>query len=201
MNKRKISSRAKKLVSLSEIAAAGAAGDFDVSNEARLARTIPDRLLLLADVANLRDNAAVARFWKIWAPRTIWPEENLIEIRDQLRAVWTNPESYKSECIVREWLNSKSPTGQPAFRSYIKVGGFVPDFSNLRAMLVQGIFENWKHFKFCANPSCETPYFIAKRTDQTICNGEICKQEKQRESARKWWKANRAKEGKNNVDL
>lgn len=69
----------------------------------------------------------------------------------------------------------------------------LPQPRNLRAMLVQGVLETWGHFKFCANPHCVAPYFIAKRKDQTVCDAEICKAEKQREHARKWWNENRAK--------
>jgi hypothetical protein len=63
----------------------------------------------------------------------------------------------------------------------------------LRAMLIVGVFDHWGHFKYCANPNCVTPYFIAKRKDQTVCDAEICKAEKQREHARRWWNENRAK--------
>ena len=38
------------------------------------------------------------------------------------------------------------------------------------------------------------PYFVAKRKDQTVCDAEVCKAEKQREHALKWWRANRAKQ-------
>src|ERR1035437_1987670 len=30
----------------------------------------------------------------------------------------------------------------------------VPHQNNLRAMLIQGVFEHWGHFKYCANPDC-----------------------------------------------
>jgi len=60
-------------------------------------------------------------------------------------------------------------------------------------MLIVGVFDHWGHFKYCANPKCATPYFIAMRKDQTVCDAEICKAEKQREHARRWWNENRAK--------
>ena len=60
-------------------------------------------------------------------------------------------------------------------------------------MLIQGVFEHWKNFKICANSDCVAPYFIAKRQDQTVCDAEICKAERQREHMRKWWNENRAK--------
>ena len=83
--------------------------------------------------------------------------------------------------------------GRALYTCSIKAGKFVPNFSSLRAMLIQGILEHWQHFRFCSNPSCLTPYFVAKRKDQTVCDTEICKAEKQRQHALKWWSANRAK--------
>jgi hypothetical protein len=83
------------------------------------------------------------------------------------------------------------------FRCSLKAGAFVPDFSSLRAMLIQGVFEHWQHFQLCANPDCETPYFIAKRRDQTVCDSDKCKAEKQRQHALKWWRENRGKGRKN----
>ena len=60
-------------------------------------------------------------------------------------------------------------------------------------MLIQGVFEHRRQFKYCSNPDCSAPYFIAKRKDQTVCDAEICKAEKQRQHALKWWNENRAK--------
>jgi hypothetical protein len=60
-------------------------------------------------------------------------------------------------------------------------------------MLIQGFFENSRHFKHCANSDCVAPYFIAKRKDQKVCDAEICKAERQRQHALKWWNENRAK--------
>ena len=79
------------------------------------------------------------------------------------------------------------------FRCSLFSGRLVPQGENLHAMLIQGVFEHWGHFKYCANPGCATPFFIAKRKDQMVCDAEICKAEKQREHARKWWNENRAK--------
>ena len=74
----------------------------------------------------------------------------------------------------------------------IEAGRLVPNWVHLRAMLIQGVLEHWKNFKFCANADCAAPYFIAKRKDQTVCDAEICKAEKQRAHALKWWHENRA---------
>ena len=60
-------------------------------------------------------------------------------------------------------------------------------------MLIQGVFEHCRLFKFCANPSCVAPYFVAKRRDQTVCDAGECKAERKREHALKWWNENRSK--------
>lgn len=72
-------------------------------------------------------------------------------------------------------------------------GQLIPDPLNLRGMLIQGVFENWSHFKQCANATCAAPYFIAKRSDQLVCEAGPCKAQRQREHSLKWWNANRAK--------
>jgi len=72
-------------------------------------------------------------------------------------------------------------------------GQLIPDPLNLRGMLIQGVFENWGHFKQCANATCAAPYFIAKRSDQLVCEAGPCKAQRQREHSLKWWNANRAK--------
>jgi hypothetical protein len=64
---------------------------------------------------------------------------------------------------------------------------------DVRTMLIQGVFEHLDHFKLCENDGCAAPFFIARRTDQLVCNAESCKAEKQREYARNWWNQNRGK--------
>ena len=83
--------------------------------------------------------------------------------------------------------------GLMAFNCSIKARRLLPNNCSLRSNLIQGVFENWHHFRCCANPDCLAPYFIAKRSDQTVCDASACKAEKQREHARKWWNENRAK--------
>ncbi len=85
------------------------------------------------------------------------------------------------------------------FRCSLLSCRLVPEPRNVRAMLIQGIFEHWGHLKYCANPNCLTPYFIAKRKDQSVCDAEICKAEKQREHARNWWNENRAKKNQKSL--
>jgi hypothetical protein len=205
VRKPKLSSEAKRLLDGSgyDFAAAYLGRSSEVADEALLARTYADRHALLVDVANLQN---AVWFWGLWAGK-IRPEleQDLLAIRDELREIWKNPDSPHSDSIVRQWLNWRPAplfleaykrAGFPwdvPFTCSIKAGKFVPNFSSLRAMLIQGILEHWQHFRFCSNPSCLTPYFVAKRKDQKVCDAEICKAEKQRQHALKWWHQNRAK--------
>ena len=89
---------------------------------------------------------------------------------------------------MQSWSNVAAP-----FQCSLFSRRLIPQPSNLRAVLVQGVLEHWGRLKYCANTHCVSPYFIARRKDQTVCDAEICKAEKQREHARKWWNENRAK--------
>jgi hypothetical protein len=87
------------------------------------------------------------------------------------------------------------PSGYLPFSCWLPTRTLLPDIRSMRPMLIQGVFEHWGHLKYCVNPNCVSPYFVGKRTDQLVCDAEICKAERQREHARKWWNENRAKRG------
>ena len=152
-------------------------------------------------------------FWSRWEFK-IRPERNsdISQLRDELRAVWKDPKGNDEYIILMNWLgwrpsrehlriyrNSKwvlqwvNPKHYVPFSCDVESATFVPDDGAIRAMLIQGVFEHWRNFKYCANRDCAAPYFIAKRKDQTVCDAEICKAEKQRQHALKWWNENRAK--------
>lgn len=40
--------------------------------------------------------------------------------------------------------------------------------------------------RYCANPACKEPYFVAQRGSQIYC-GSVCAQPAQREAKLKWW--------------
>ena len=112
------------------------------------------------------------------------------------------PPDFIASQILTKWLawrpspettQRTAPGEYVPFVCWILSRQFVPDWRALRPMLIQGVLEHYGHLKYCANSDCASPYFIAKRKDQTVCNAEICKAEKQREHARKWWSDNRAK--------
>jgi hypothetical protein len=94
-----------------------------------------------------------------------------------------------AEEILNKWLGERPQS----FTCSITERKLVPEWLDMRGLLIQGVFDNWKYLKVCANADCAAPYFIAKRKDQTVGDAEACKSERQREHARKWWKENRAR--------
>jgi hypothetical protein len=180
-----------------------------------LVRTLPVRRELLCDLANTKPEPERARwFQEKWHGRI--REESLpdlIDLGEQLRAVWKRPRIDGAEKILDKWLAwrplpatfrkyKESEIERPEavkardylpFECSIGAGRLVPNWVHLRAMLIQGVLEHWKNFRFCANADCAAPYFIAKRKDQTVCDAEICKAEKQRAHKLRWWHENRAK--------
>jgi hypothetical protein len=187
-----------------------------LSEEKRLlVRTLPVRRELLCDLANTKPEPdPVKWFQEKWHGRIREePLRDLIELGEQLRSVWKRPRIAGAEKILDKWLAwrplaatfrkyKESAIERPdavkakdylPFECSIGAGRLVPNWVHLRAMLIQGVLEHWKNFRFCANADCAAPYFIAKRMDQTVCDAEICKAEKQRAHKLKWWHENRAK--------
>jgi hypothetical protein len=177
--------------------------------------TFPVRQQLLCELVNTKaEPDSVQWFQKKWEGR-IRDERplDIVVLAENLRYVWRKPRMDLAEHVLNQWLawrpsdaafkkyleSDMKPLDAERARDYvpfdcsISCGQLIPDFVSLRAMLIQGVFEHWRYFKFCANPDCAAPYFIAKRKDQTVCDAEVCKAEKQREHALKWWNDNRAK--------
>ena len=183
-------------------------GDFPGASRARQ--------LLLTHVANIRDANGVKHFWKRWLRvLNIENDSEILKLRDGLRRIWDDPESSDSERILEAWLtwtpddfvlaawalshperNGPEPQYHMPFLCSVRESSLVPNVLSLRAMLIQGVFEQWKHFRRCANSECAAPYFIVKRRDQTVCDAGDCKAMRQREHARNWWRNNRGKKAK-----
>ncbi len=139
--------------------------------------------------------------WLIWRPSVEQEQTRKSLVRKQFLATAKKPKARKTvdaffdrpvdiqALLSRQyWLDVTAP-----FACSLTSRQLLPQFTNLRAMLVQGVLEHYGRLKYCANTQCVCPYFIASRKDQTVCDAEICKAEKQREQARKWWNENRAK--------
>jgi hypothetical protein len=186
-----------------------------VAEELLLKTTLRVRRRLLSELANTKpEEGAIRRFQKQWKS-TLRAESvaDLVELGDKLRFIWDRPAIDVAEQILNKWLVERpgAATGKgqrtrgakPAgtvtasipFVCSLGAGRLVPDREDLRAMLIQGVFENWRHLSYCSNADCATPYYIAKRKDQVVCDAEIFKAEKQRAHALKWWHENRGTKG------
>jgi len=107
-----------------------------------------------------------------------------------LKDIFSSVSTVESRHERSQWM---LPSGYVPFSSWLPRRSLVPDTRALRPMLVQGVFEHWGYLRNCANADCVTPYFIAKRKDQVVCNAEVCKAERQRQHVSKWWNEHRAK--------
>ena len=183
----------------------------DIREEIDLVEGYPLRQNLLLDLVNMRNDGELW-FWQRWK-NVIRPElgRDLFQLRAGLRHIWNKPSDGSVDIILMNWLAWRPSRAHlekykygifPAFvyssffspfHCSIGAARLVPVPEFIRANLIQGVFEHWPNFKICANPDCAAPYFIAKRKDQTVCDAEICKVEKQRQHALKWWNENRAK--------
>jgi hypothetical protein len=144
--------------------------------------------------------------WLSWRPSAEQEETRRSLNRNHVLAAAANPvvRSAFGEDIdglsathisTQQWWNIAAP-----FKCSLLSRRLIPEPHNLRAMLVQGVLEHWGRLKYCANTHCLSPYFIARRKDQTVCDAEICKAEKQREHARKWWNENRSKKAQDETN-
>jgi hypothetical protein len=147
--------------------------------------------------------------WLSWRPsaaqtRALKAAQSQKEQKDQE----ATPEAQLSALIAEvqdesaydssQWM---LPNGYVPFSCWLPTRTLLPDTRGLRPMLIQGVFEHWGHFKYCANLNCVTPYFIGTRKDQIVCDAEICKAERQREHARKWWNENRARKSQQDAAM
>ncbi|HTR23548.1 MAG TPA: hypothetical protein VMI10_06155 [Terriglobales bacterium] len=180
------------------------AAHSDIAHEVLTQATSAIRQEMLADFANMRDDGS-SWFQKRWGRRIAVVSDDVLKLRDELRAIWKRPHVDEVDYILNKWLSWRPPVelwdpkeigNYMPFMCSIEAAKLVPNLGGFHPELILGVFENWFNFKYCASPSCAAPYFIAKRKDQTVCNAEACKAEKQRQYALKWWRDNRAKSRK-----
>ena len=67
-----------------------------------------------------------------------------------------------------------------------RTGTLNPKFGTQLQEAVYLLLKDARHAKFCRNPSCPTPYFIATRTTRMYCSTS-CFEEMQKESKLRWW--------------
>src|ERR1019366_3432648 len=180
------------------------AANRDIANQVLTLGTSEPRREMLVDFANMRDDGA-NWFRMRWGHRTMLVADDVLELRDELRTIWKKPPTDYVDNVLNKWFawrpgvkewDPRELGSYMPFECSIDAAELVPMGGTFHGDLIQGVFENWPFFKYCASLNCAAPYFIAKRKDQTVCNAEACKAEKQRQHALKWWHEHRAKESK-----
>lgn len=120
-----------------------------------------------------------------WA-RQSW----LIPLRDTLRAIWRAPDVRTKEWGLFRISQDFFLRGDPSLIQLPTSNG--TDFllrSGPPTQIEQFLLElmRWADLlRYCGNPGCTMPYFIATRRSQKYCS-EPCSGPAQREFKRRWW--------------
>jgi hypothetical protein len=91
----------------------------------------------------------------------------------QLLAIYVSPRGFGSYGAISERAESWASLLESGFDSFFLVG--------LRAVQIAD------RMRYCPNPTCPAPYFIARRRSQKYCSDD-CALPAQRELKRAWWK-------------
>ena len=115
----------------------------------------------------------------------------MVQVRDALRAIWREPDLRRREWLtyrLREHLMAKADS------RFIQAAGVIsgpevidrlPPPSPFEQAIMQ-LLKSADRARYCANPDCPAPYFLAKRRSQKYCS-DICALPAQREFKRRWW--------------
>jgi len=122
-----------------------------------------------SDVIESRNGALF--LWDVVQPtlRKLWIEPTSTMKRDALVIL---AGKYMVECGSAPDDRAIYPTGEPAPDAFFRVLMFALDNVHL--------------LKYCANPECPEPYFVAERGSQVYCSPS-CAKPSQRAAKLKWW--------------
>ncbi len=133
------------------------------------------------DVIDLSEDERICRYW-------------LLPLRNAVRVVWT-----KADLRFKQWgvfrilekyllVGDRSLSVGPVDdEGEWFIGSLDPPTFCENALMQLVEFATLT--KFCRNPECRTPYFLATRESQKFCSGP-CAKPAQRSSKRSWWAAN-----------
>jgi hypothetical protein len=118
----------------------------------------------------------------------------LVPLRDTLRAIWRAPDVRTKQWgifrITQDFFQQgdRKLIHRPlADFSDMFLTGLKPPGRTERLLLE---FMRWSELtRFCGNPDCPAPYFIAIRRTQKYCSVD-CSEPAQREIKQKWWASN-----------
>jgi hypothetical protein len=133
------------------------------------------------DVVDLSEDERICRYW-------------LLPLRNAVRVVWTKPDLRFKRWGLFRILEKYFLVGDRSFsvgpvddEAEWFIGSLGPPTFCENALMQLVEFATLT--KFCRNPECSTPYFLAARKSQKFCSGP-CAKPAQRSSKRSWWAAN-----------
>jgi hypothetical protein len=113
----------------------------------------------------------------------------LPQLQPLLRKVWKESVPTMKEAglmmIAGEYMQKSAESIAAENLGYIAGTGFagVPDEF---LMVLLYALKHVHLLRYCANPDCKEPYFLARRASQVFCSGP-CAKPAQQEAKRKWW--------------
>ncbi len=88
-------------------------------------------------------------------------------------------------CSRQSWREI-SATFQPGVLLTLASLGVPPRGADGFLMALVYAFKHVHLLRYCANPDCKEPYFVARRASQVFCSGP-CAKPAQQEAKRNWW--------------
>jgi hypothetical protein len=171
---------------------------------------------LLREVANLREDG-IDRFRQKGSPCfDRYGKQELIRLRDELRALWTRGKEMPSplaiawkqalsdlekererapqqfgnltlqEFICNQWLN-RAEHGGLLITWEGRKREIAPDPYELPALLAYCAYLFGDKLRVCRNPDCPAAYFVAQRRDQKYCSAECAAPSKRAAKLHSWY--------------
>jgi len=107
--------------------------------------------------------------------------DELHPFRDALRSIWRAP-----DLRTKEWRIFRLREGDLTTTASFVLAAQPPPLSPFEQAILY-LLKRAHQTRFCENPSCPAPYFLAGRSSQKYCS-EDCALPAQREYKRRWWK-------------
>ena len=126
----------------------------------------------------------------------LWTAE-MVQVRDALRATWRESDLRRRDWLAFRLRDQLMARADPRFVRAIGVisGPVVDSIGQLPApspfeQAIMYLLKSADRARYCANPDCTAPYFLAKRRSQKYCS-DACSKPAQREFKRRWWDEHR----------
>jgi hypothetical protein len=118
---------------------------------------------------------------------TLNPSAACEVVQPRLRDAWKEPDSLlkRSELIrvYAAYMKACDPSEGPARLAVYGTGEAGDKFLRVLAYAL----DHLHLLRYCANPDCKEPYFVASRASQTFC-GSQCARPAQKAAKLRWWR-------------